>query len=90
MLEDKDIMIRFHARVRELDRQYEKFNNQDFDNGVYHKYAYNQPKTGKDGTTNIDSEPKKDFKYFMRQKSKAIESDIELQNYYVKISKTQP
>ena len=36
--------IRFNARVRELDRQYEKFNNQDFDNGVYHKYAYNQGK----------------------------------------------
>lgn len=40
LMEDKDIMIRFHARVRELDRNYEKLNNQDFDNGVYHKYAY--------------------------------------------------
>ncbi len=44
MLIDKDMAIRFNARVRELDRQYEKFNNQDFDNGVYHKYAYNQGK----------------------------------------------
>lgn len=42
LMEDKDIMIRFHARVRELDRNYEKLNNQDFDNGVYHKYAYKQ------------------------------------------------
>lgn len=41
---DKDMVIRFNARVRELDRQYEKTNNQDFDNGVYHKYAYNQGK----------------------------------------------
>lgn len=40
MMEDKDMMIRFHQRVRELDRNYEKLNNQDFDNGVYHKYAY--------------------------------------------------
>jgi hypothetical protein len=48
MMEDKDVMIRFNVRVRELDRQYEKFNNQDFDNGVYHKYAYNQGKN-KDG-----------------------------------------
>ena len=40
MMEDKDLMIRFHPRVRELDRNYEKLNNQDFDNGVYHKYAY--------------------------------------------------
>lgn len=36
------MMIRFHPRVRELDRNYEKLNNQDFDNGVYHKYAYKQ------------------------------------------------
>jgi len=40
MMEDKDHMIRFHPRVRELDRNFEKLNNQDFDNGVYHKYAY--------------------------------------------------
>jgi len=40
LMEDKDVMIRFHPRVRELDRNYEKLNNQDFDNGVYHKYAY--------------------------------------------------
>jgi hypothetical protein len=40
LLEDKDIMIRFHHRCRELDRNYEKQNNLDFDNGVYHKFAY--------------------------------------------------
>ena len=39
-MEDKDIMIRFGINCRELDRAYEKFNNQDFDNGVYHKFAY--------------------------------------------------
>ena len=27
LLIDKDMAIRFNARVRELDRQYEKFNN---------------------------------------------------------------
>lgn len=42
LLADKDLMIRFHQRVREIDRNYEKMNNQDFDNGVYHKYAYKQ------------------------------------------------
>lgn len=42
LMMDKDFMIRFHHRVRELDRNYEKLNNQDFDNGVYHKYAYKQ------------------------------------------------
>jgi hypothetical protein len=27
LMEDKDVMIRFHPRVRELDRNYEKLNN---------------------------------------------------------------
>jgi len=27
LMEDKDLMIRFHPRVRELDRNYEKLNN---------------------------------------------------------------
>lgn len=49
LMEDKDLMIRFHPRVRELDRNYEKLNNQDFDNGVYHKYAYKQKINKKDG-----------------------------------------
>lgn len=40
LMEEKDIILRFGIRVRELDRAYEKFNNQDFDNGVYHKFAY--------------------------------------------------
>ena len=44
LIEDKDVMIRFHVRVRELDRSYERKNCADFDNGVYHKYAYNQGK----------------------------------------------
>ena len=39
-MEEKDIMIRFGIKVREIDRAYEKYNNQDFDNGVYHKFVY--------------------------------------------------
>jgi len=36
--------IKFGQGVREINREYEKFNNLDFDNGVYHKFAYkNQP-----------------------------------------------
>ena len=63
LMEDKDVMIRFHPRVRELDRNYEKLNNQDFDNGVYHKYAYKQKgkqqaegegREGKEGAGNAD------------------------------------
>lgn len=54
MMEDKDFMIHFHHRCRELDRNYEKQNNLDFDNGVYHKFAYK----GRDAETNS---PKKKF-----------------------------
>lgn len=53
MIIDSDIAVRYNVRVRELNRQYEKFNNQDFDNGVYHKYAYNQTKS-KDGKLKED------------------------------------
>ena len=63
LMEDKDVMIRFHPRVRELDRNYEKLNNQDFDNGVYHKYAYKQkgkPEGGKDGDKDGEKEGKKE------------------------------
>lgn len=64
-MEDKDFILRFNARVREIDRKYEKLNNQDFDNGVYHKFAYKQhvkagqenlnvPEQNKDGPTELN------------------------------------
>lgn len=59
MLIDKDMAIRFNARVREMDRQYEKLNNQDFDNGVYHKYAYNQGKGNAAGGPQTEEEKKR-------------------------------
>jgi hypothetical protein len=60
-MEDKDIMLRFGIKVRELDRAYEKFNNQDFDNGVYHKYAYkNQGNKEGDKEDNKEEEDKAD------------------------------
>jgi len=31
-------IIKFGARVRDIDRQYEINNNADLDNGVYHKF----------------------------------------------------
>ena len=39
-LEDKREMIRFAARCRDQDRQYEINNNGELDNGVYHKFVY--------------------------------------------------
>ena len=56
MLEDKDFVLRFHPRVRELDRNYEKLNNQDFDNGVYHKYAYKQKGKKEDQKSDLKEE----------------------------------
>lgn len=59
LMEEKDIMIRFGIKVREIDRAYEKYNNQDFDNGVYHKFAYKNnngtsPTSGKEGANGDD------------------------------------
>lgn len=56
LMEEKDFILRFGIRVRELDRAYEKFNNQDFDNGVYHKYAYKN----QGGNKEENKEDKKD------------------------------
>ena len=39
-LEDKKEMVRFAARCRDQDRQYEINNNGELDNGVYHKFVY--------------------------------------------------
>jgi hypothetical protein len=69
LMEEKDFILRFNVRVREMDRQYEKFNNQDFDNGVYHKYAYNQGKN-KDGTDQDNPLQEEEIK----------QSDVEMHN----------
>ncbi len=94
MLIDKDMAIRFNARVRELDRQYEKFNNQDFDNGVYHKYAYNQGKNKEDEEAkkreaedalkeeNIDKDDVLNKNLVRNRRQKP---DVNYQNYYMRI-----
>jgi len=38
---DKTLAIKFSANVKDLDRQYEKNNNCDIDNGVYTKFIFN-------------------------------------------------
>lgn len=80
LMEDKDVMIRFHPRVRELDRNYEKLNNQDFDNGVYHKYAYKQKAKqdgGKDGDK--DGQNKNDKDDGLKEDS-IKQSDVQMNN----------
>ena len=57
-MEDKDQLIRFNIHCRELDRAYEKFNNQDFDNGVYHKFAYKSHAVKKKDGEEIEEEKK--------------------------------
>lgn len=45
-------VLKFSSRVKEVNRAYERFNNLDFDNGVYHKFAYkNQPKVERKPST---------------------------------------
>lgn len=59
LLESKRI-IKFAARCRDIDRQYEINNNADLDNGVYHKYAEEeenkQNEENKEGKKDDDSE----------------------------------
>ena len=89
MLQDKDIMIRFNVRVRELDRQYEKFNNQDFDNGVYHKYAYNQgkKKEGEDDLKEevIEKDEVSNQNLVRDNKKRKKQEELNYLNYYLKI-----
>ena len=59
-MEDKDQLIRFNIHCRELDRAYEKFNNQDFDNGVYHKFAYKAHTVKKKDGEEIEEEKKEE------------------------------
>jgi hypothetical protein len=98
LMEDKDVMIRFHPRVRELDRNYEKLNNQDFDNGVYHKYAYKQ-KVNPNKKEDVKEEQIKQSDVQMNnlvadikqaetaRKRRREKADINYHNYYIKISK---
>ena len=39
-MEEKKELIKFAARCRDQDRQYEINNNAELDNGVYHKFVY--------------------------------------------------
>jgi hypothetical protein len=49
MLLDKKV-IRFAARVKDIDRQYEMNNNCELDNGVYNKFVKQSTQKGdKDG-----------------------------------------
>ena len=47
-MEDRKEVIKFAARCRDQNRQYEINNNADLDNGVYHKFVY----SSKDNATN--------------------------------------
>lgn len=40
LMVDKKALIKFAARCRDQDRQYEINNNCELDNGVYHKFVY--------------------------------------------------
>lgn len=46
---DKQDVLRFDVKVRELDRQYEVNNNGELDNGVYNKFVNNSIRNDDDG-----------------------------------------
>ena len=43
---DKKKILKFAARCRDQDRQYEINNNAELDNGVYHKFVYSSEQDG--------------------------------------------
>ena len=56
-MEKKKDVVKFAARCRDQDRQYEINNNAELDNGVYHKFVYSSKDDGenkKDGRDNND------------------------------------
>ncbi|CDW78816.1 UNKNOWN [Stylonychia lemnae] len=59
-LVDKKLMIRFAARCRDQDRQYEINNNCELDNGVYHKFVYSTEQDGKKSDKNDSSKVDRD------------------------------
>ena len=54
-MEPKKDILKFAARCRDQDRQYEINNNAELDNGVYHKFVYST----KDSKAPEDSKPAK-------------------------------
>jgi len=54
LLCEKMMVLKFARRCREIDRQYERNNNGDLDNGVYHKFAQNsEEKEQEDGDDQV-------------------------------------
>jgi len=53
-LVDKKATVRFAARCRDQDRQYEINNNGELDNGVYHKFVYSSRDGGPEPSSSMD------------------------------------
>lgn len=53
-LQEKKASIRFAARCRDQDRQYEINNNGELDNGVYHKFVYSSRDGGPEPSSSQD------------------------------------
>ena len=47
-MEEKRDVLKFAARCRDQDRQYEINNNAELDNGVYHKFVYSSKDDSED------------------------------------------
>ena len=56
IIESKKDIIKFDAKVRDADRQYEKNNNCDNDNGVYNKFVCDSSKSNVESISSYKSE----------------------------------
>jgi hypothetical protein len=55
-MENKKDILKFAARCRDQDRQYEINNNAELDNGVYHKFVYSSKDTNEEKPDNNKNE----------------------------------
>jgi hypothetical protein len=60
ILIEKDFVIKFAPRCRDVDRQYEFNNNGDLDNGVYNKFVLNGEKANQGEEKGLPEDLKKD------------------------------
>ena len=59
-MQDKKQVMKFAAKAKEIDRQYEANNNAELDNGVYHQDSEEEKEGGERKNTSIETSFDKD------------------------------
>lgn len=70
LMKEKNKIIKFAAKCRETDRQYEINNCWELDNGVYNKFVYNENEESKGEDNDISESSQTDRSNMLKKKSK--------------------